>query len=275
MNDPDTRDPRLERWYREAAHEEPPAHLDAAIVAAARREVGARPRALSSALRRWHVPVSIAAVVVVSVTLVILVREEGGERIGETRIPPVTAPAEPSAAAPPLSAPATAMDGAAQPRVEAPAPLERRGLRDDAKRSNALGKLEDAVRSASSSPAVGGTGPAGAPEAAAEPRPFVAAPPRPAQESAAAPASPATVEQRSAAPAADALSARPMARALAVKPAGQERPPVWQGFEKEPPEKWLARIEALMREGRAAEAEEMRTEFKRRFPEHPLARDAK
>jgi len=34
------RDPRLERVYREAAHETPPAHLDAAILAAARRAVG-------------------------------------------------------------------------------------------------------------------------------------------------------------------------------------------------------------------------------------------
>lgn len=275
LNERDVNDSRLERLYRDAAREGPPAHLDAAILAAASREVGARPRALSSVLRRWHVPVSIAAVVVVSVSLVILVREEGGERIGETRIPPITAPAEPSDAAPRLSASGTAMDRAAQPRVEAPAPLERHGLRDDAKRSNALGKLEDAARGASSSPAVGGTGPAGGPEAAAEPRPFVAAPPRPAQESVAAPASPATVEQRSAAPAADALSARPMARALAVEPAEQDRPPVWQGLEKEPPEKWIGRIEELMREGRATEAEEMRAEFKRRFPEHPLAQGAK
>lgn len=275
LNEPDVSDPQLERFYRDTAREGPPAHLDAAILAAARREVGARPRALSSVLRRWHVPVSIAAVVVVSVSLVILVKEEGGERIGEVSIPPVTAPAEPSDAAPRLSAPATAVERAAQPRVEAPAPLERQGSRDEPKRSIALGKLEDAPRAASNSPAVGGTGTAGAPEAAAEPRPFAAAPPRPAQESAAAPASPATVEQRSAAPAADAVSGGTMARALQVKPAAQDRPPVWQGFEKEPPEKWLARIEELMRAGRATEAEEMRAEFKRRFPEHPLAQGAK
>jgi hypothetical protein len=60
-----------------------------------------------------------------------------------------------------------------------------------------------------------------------------------------------------------------------VKPAGDDRPPVWQGFEKEPPEKWVARIEELVREGRAGEAEAMRAEFKRRFPDHPLAQGAK
>jgi hypothetical protein len=276
LNERDVSDPRLERLYREAAREGPPAHLDAAILAAARREVGARPCALSSVLRRWHVPVSIAAVVVVSVSLVILVKEEGGERIGEARIPPVTAPAGRSDEAPRLSAPATVAKQVAQPRVEASAPAEHRESRDDAKRP--IG----------SAPAVAGAGTPGAREAAAEPRPFAAAPSRPSQESAAAPQSPATVtagrleadspdpaEQRATAPAADALSARPMARALAVKPAAQERAPVWQGFEKEPPEKWLVRIETLMREGRAAEAEEMRAEFKRRFPEHPLPRGAK
>jgi hypothetical protein len=41
-------------------------------------------------------------------------------------------------------------------------------------------------------------------------------------------------------------------------------------FERQPPEKWLERIEALKREGRQAEADGMLAEFKRRFPTHPL-----
>ena len=73
------RDPRLDRLYRDVAREEPPAHLDAAILAAAHREAGARPRSLSARLRAWRVPVSIAAVVMLSVSLVTLVREEGGD----------------------------------------------------------------------------------------------------------------------------------------------------------------------------------------------------
>jgi hypothetical protein len=51
----------------------------------------------------------------------------------------------------------------------------------------------------------------------------------------------------------------------------QARLPAWRGFEKEPPEKWLAHIEELRKQGRVAEAEEMLSEFKRRFPEHPLS----
>jgi hypothetical protein len=60
-----------------------------------------------------------------------------------------------------------------------------------------------------------------------------------------------------------------MARAMQAKPPEQNRLPVWHGYEKEPPEKWLVRIEELRRQGRAVEAEEMRSEFKRRFPGHP------
>ena len=70
-----------------AAREEPPARLDAAILAAARREAGARPRPLGSLLRGWRVPVSIAAVVVMSMSLVMLVREEGGDRLMDSGVP--------------------------------------------------------------------------------------------------------------------------------------------------------------------------------------------
>src|SRR5262245_29384721 len=71
------RDSRLDLLYRDTPREAPPAHLDAAIQAAARREVGARPRSVSSRLLRWRVPLSLAAVVVLSVTLVTLIGEEG------------------------------------------------------------------------------------------------------------------------------------------------------------------------------------------------------
>ena len=88
-------------------------------------------------------------------------------------------------------------------------------------------------------------------------------------------ASPGSVEERTAAPAADAPQPTLMARGIAAKAAATDRPPVWHGLEKDPPEKWLARIEELAKQGRAAEAEELRAEFKRRFPDHPLVRAPK
>src|SRR5690606_26571164 len=89
-------------------------------------------------LRRWQVPVSIAAVVVLSVSLVTLVREEGGERLVQPAPPPRPA-AEPARPAPvPLeergeerhevtrpSAPAPA--DVAGPRRNAPAPTAATG----------------------------------------------------------------------------------------------------------------------------------------------------
>jgi hypothetical protein len=246
VNERDPRDPQLERLYRGAAREEPPAHLDAAIRAAARREVGAGPRSLAARLRRWHVPVSIAAVVLVSASLVILVTEEGGERLDEIRIPPMSAPPAKSAAEPAATPPVALLEKAERRQAESPAP------------------------------------------AAPASKPFVASPPAPAQERAAVPGvsdpalarrmesdSPGPVARRSAEPAADTLEAKPLARAILAKPAAADRPPIWQGLENEPPEKWVPRIEELMREGRKAEADEMRAEFRRRFPDHPFGQASK
>jgi ribonuclease E len=57
-------DDKLSRRYREGARDEPPAHVDAAILAASRRAVGAGPRARKS---NWMVPTSIAAVLVLGI----------------------------------------------------------------------------------------------------------------------------------------------------------------------------------------------------------------
>ena len=275
------RDFRLERLYREAAHEAPPAHLDAAILAAARREVGARPRSIALALRRWHVPVSVAAVVVVSVTLVILVREEEvAERSMQAPVPAAATRSERDAAPQTPPTPGEATSETAQMRPAAPA-LQRQELRDDVKFSDALGKREDRSRAESAPNPSAGVAAVATPEPAAKPvqQHFRAAAPGLA-EGRAAPASADTVVagRLESAPAAASAPDRPAPdaeRAMAASPestvraARQVRPPVWRGLEKEPPEKWLARIEELRRQGRSAEAEELLSEFKRRFPKHP------
>ena len=108
------RDPRTARLLEAAGGEEPPAALDAAILAAARREVSARPQVAGGgaatgvpplrAKRNWYVPVSIAAVLVLSVSLVTLVHEEKGDQLAQ---PPRTAsaPSTSSAPAPAADAP--------------------------------------------------------------------------------------------------------------------------------------------------------------------------
>lgn len=220
----DEHDPRLDRLYGETERSVPPAHLDAAILAAARREVGTRPRPLASALRRWRVPVSIAALVVLSVSLVTLVQEEGGDEVMKVAPTPPPAPRPPKAAPPP----------APQPFLAAPRVEERAAVSAQAEPS-----MEDrSVRV-----------PAAAPQRGAR--------------SAAAGAPAAKVES------AEASFPRPVQSAAP----GQAKAPPWQGYEKEPPQKWLDRIAELRRQGETAAAGEMLAEFKRRFPEHPLPPD--
>ena len=103
MNDmPDSeRDAKLSSVYRATATDEPPLSMDDAIRASARRAVAARPRAVGRPfIKRWQRPLSAAAVVVVCVSLVTIMRDEGGVL---TQTPQPELPAS-SAAAPPNNA---------------------------------------------------------------------------------------------------------------------------------------------------------------------------
>ena len=89
-------DSALSRAYRETGREEPPAHLDAAILAQARAATvprrGGKPR--------WFMPLSLAATVVLSVGVVLLLSREG-----VTPVPMETPSPMPVAPAPKLTAP--------------------------------------------------------------------------------------------------------------------------------------------------------------------------
>ena len=274
------RDPRIERLYREAARQEPPAHLDAAILAAARREAGAGPRSLASTLRRWQVPISIAAVVVVSASLVILMQEEEGKRDEAAAVQAIPAPADQPAALPAPDAPPAIAKEAMRRAPEATVSA-RPALRDD-RETPASSEVPARPRPEAAAPASPGAGDLASPAGKQLPQPFLGAPATAEQEplarsaagratadrAAGAQAVPSDVQ--SAPPDAEFRQVAPVAGALATKPLEQDRPPVWQGFEKEPPEKWLQRIEELRVQGREPEAQEMLAEFRRRFPEHPL-----
>ena len=98
----------LRARYREASVEETSPALDDAIRAQARRAVGARPRSAGSPfLSTWRLPLSLAAMLVLSVTLTVMVtrqdrhlpsaEENGARRSAPAAEPPAPAP---SAAAP-------------------------------------------------------------------------------------------------------------------------------------------------------------------------------
>jgi hypothetical protein len=67
-------DPQLTRLYRESPRDEPSAELDSAVLAAAHREAHARPR--RSFARAWGIPLSAAAVVVLSAALTLMILRE-------------------------------------------------------------------------------------------------------------------------------------------------------------------------------------------------------
>jgi hypothetical protein len=98
-------DSPLSRAYRETGREEPPAHLDTAILAHAKAAVGMRRKP------RWFMPLSLAATVVLSIGVVLLLSREGVTPVPmETPSPmpvaPVPKPTAPTAPAVVEKAPA-------------------------------------------------------------------------------------------------------------------------------------------------------------------------
>lgn len=279
------RDPALDRLYREAGGEDPPAHLDAVILAAAHRAVGAGPRARPSVLRRWQLPMSIAAIVVLSVSLVTLVQEEGGEQLVQP--PPPALPSAPPAE-PPQTAPGpAAVEPSRRPAAAAvPDRIAERRRDEPVKAPTGTGALSrDTTSEAGPAPAQPAAGVAAQLEGPGRPQPQPfrdsgAAGERRAPEPPSAPAEDAAarapVAGRSAASLATAPAAKPApsrsraAEARKESAMEESRQAVWQGYENEPPQKWLDRIAELKRLGRQTDAEAMLTEFKRRFPAHPV-----
>jgi hypothetical protein len=88
----------VSRAYRDASAEQPPAALDAAILAASRRAVGAGPRRIGW-VRRWGSPLAAAAVLVLAVAVVLNLQDEPEiARLKEAEAP-AAAPVSPAAEA--------------------------------------------------------------------------------------------------------------------------------------------------------------------------------
>jgi hypothetical protein len=303
MNESDPRDPRLDAAYRDAATDEPPAAIDERIRATARRAVAAGPQSLEARARadaqrswvaRWRVPVSIAATVVIAVTLSYMVQDDEVRRAQIDGVPSGPAPAQESSAAPPPPAPVAPTVKAQETPASAapPAPAKR------------------------AAPAADAAAVASRPEPVAVP--FPASPPAERQAPAAGGASASAdrarenaalakeLEQRQAelerrvaeeartpaaqrlqsAPAPAAVPApapAPMAkpdpsreRALADRPAGRlEREAVSGRAEQKvrTPEEWLEDIRRLKTQGRTEDVAKELAEFRKRFPDYKLPAD--
>jgi hypothetical protein len=258
-------DPKISQRYRELSREEPPRHVDEAILAAARRAAETRPAPLvvPSGRRRWYFPLAAAAIIVLAVAVTVQVERQQPDP--EAAVAPVTArktptdeqtepaakpaparkPAPPQVFVPdPKQEPARAESaGAAVPpparppspqadrkEPSAPAATPPPGLmaqRDMSREAEAQRRLDEALRSQAKAP----PSPSPAPQAASESRMR-------------------SEIQRAPAPAA----ARPMA-----KPA------------VEPPEQWLERIGELRKQGKHDEADKALAEFRRTYPDYRIS----
>ena len=233
--------------YRAGAADEPSARLDAAILAAARRELAQpRPR------RNWQRPASIAAMLVIGVSLILLVRDN------EPPLPSLDRHAADEAKLARPASPQLAMK--TQPEAGGNRPGEGRPSRERSTRPDRAPVVRDEMAAMQENAASGES----AQPAASPASPAVAGMAEPAEkersrieESAGVSAS-----KKSKALADAATESRAGARAL-------RKDDVAPG--PAPPQDWLGRIDALLREGKDAEAKEQLLRFRKQFPDYPLS----
>lgn len=278
---PEGSDPALAALYRGAPAESPPAQLDAAIQAAARRAVGARPQASgASFLRAWRVPLSIAAVLVMSVSMVTLTVRQKGAQVAESDYAGPTSAQHPEV----LSRPA--MDARPDPgkvvvehkaeRVTKPAAAQ--ALADRARADAPVAAMDpqsklahergSTVSNAATREKLANS-PVAETAAPADER-LAAAPVRQFARGLGAPA--AAVTDSAATVAGGSMQRGPAEAGVsgAVTNATPQVSVFIQELDRQPAEKWLEKIAALRQQGRMADADALLAEFRKRNPDHPL-----
>jgi hypothetical protein len=243
-------DDKILRRYRELPREEPPRHLDDAILAAARRAVHTRPAPLvvPTGRQRWYFPLAAAAIIVLAVAVTMhMEREQPAEEMLSSNT--VTAPAAAQEAVPPAPAEAPSaprrFEMRDQARAQKPAPAPSSDER--AKREAAPAELQKAPEPASQDAFIAQQS-AGAVTGRVEAS--KAAPPPPVAAAKPAPQATAELQRRldQGARAASSLSA----------------------FARQSPEQWLQGIADLRKQGRHEEADKELAEFRKRHPDYQI-----
>jgi hypothetical protein len=244
-------DDKILRRYRELPREEPPRHLDDAILAAARRAVHTRPAPLvvPSGRQRWYFPLAAAAIIVLAVAVTMhMEREQPAEELMSTA-------SAPAAAAPAVAPPPREMarnEQSEKPKAERKRKVESTDSRE----------LRDQATAAPP------------PELQKAPEP--APPPvAPAQDAVGSVASSGRILERTEAP----KAAQAPTVSAAPAPAKAERRVAAEGaraasslsaFAMQSPEQWLQGIADLRRQGRHEEADKELAEFRKRHPDYEI-----
>jgi len=269
------RDEELSRIYRDAEEPRPPQRVDGNIIAASQRVAGTRPRPAGIRFaRRWGTPAALAATVLVTFTLTLMVFErESDLDTTAPEAPPADRPAKVSPAEP-RRADQSAKFSPAKPQRAAPAtPIPQAAARRD-RAEQRPGK------GAATSERLGTGQPAFVPEVPRTSeglRKSEAAKPAPAAPVSDAPNASELRQQApptpAAAPAEGALSesaATPQGSSVAAAIANRVAVPE---AKERTPEKWLEDIRKLRTEGKATEAERELAEFKKRYPDYRFPED--
>ncbi len=291
------RDEELSRIYRDAEGPQPSQRVDDNIVAASRRVAGARPRyARTGFARRWSAPVALAATVVVTTALTLMVFERQSDLDAITSsAPPAKRPAK-VLPAEPQRADASAKSSRAELPSAAPTParpIPQAAARRDreeprpgesAARNERLGtgqrgfatevpRAPETLRKEETRPAPAAAAPLGGLYSGER---AGADQPTPSPDAQRAPEAP---RQAPRAPAAaltgDANTLRESASTLqraGVIGASAGRGAVSESKERTP-EKWLEDVRKLKAQGKTAEVERELAEFKKRYPDYRLPDD--
>ncbi len=287
------RDEELSRIYRDAEGPQPSQRVDDNIVAASRRVAGARPRyARAGFARRWSAPVALAATVVVTTTLTLMVFERQSDLDAITSsAPPAKRPAK-VLPAEPQRADASAKSSRAELPSAAPTParpIPQAAARRDreeprpgesAARNERLGtgqrgfatevpRAPETLRKEETRPAPAAAAPLSSERAGADQQPFSPDAQRAPEAPRQAPRTPAAALTGDANTLRE--SASTLQRAGVIGPSAG-RAAVSEAKERTP-EKWLEDIRKLKAQGKTTEAERELAEFKKRHPDYRLPED--
>jgi hypothetical protein len=264
--------------YREAANDEPSARLDAAILQAAREQAGR-----GRVGRHWRVPAAVAAVVVVGVSLSFMTREvieplpPMEQKQGADRLADAPASAEMAKPAPPsLAMKSDAAPAAREKRDVGSRPSRDRGERADREAEPRLAPAPDAVGGSAAEAPASQAAPVAPP---APPAPAGAAPEAEVsarrQASAASEAAGQDKAYEPQAGARDSLEAKKAAPVQEARRAQALRKEEASGFASgnaapASAEEGIREIEALVAQGRRADAKARLAEFRKRYPDYRL-----